>query len=182
MNSLDIDLNIDTANVPLPTLDELKTTYLKQIIGALVLTIIFWLVVPGDFGSAEWAMSFFPQPLTLLMSAMLISYVMLAVCSSDEFISKLQENNYLKSLNRNMIYAMLLSLGGLFLSWILIHWFDGYTGWADLGISHHIAFLFGMFVAFLALMFFITVLMTFIDVAKLRTLSEEAAPAQNENE
>lgn len=180
---MDIDLNIDTANVPLPTLDELKTTYLKQIIGALVLTIIFWLVVPGDFFSAQRAMGFFPQPLTLLMSAMLISYVMLAVCSSDEFISKLQESNYLKSLNRNMIYAMLLSLGGLFLSWILIHWFDSYE-WpsVDLGISHHIMFLFGMFVAFLALMFFITVLMTFIDVAKLRTLSEEAAPAQNENE
>ncbi len=167
-----VNLNIDTTKIQ-PIVGEIKEKYLQHIIAAAVVALLLWQVTPDSYGSFNTMLLNFPETLILLLVAMVISYMILVIGSSDSLIAKLKETGHFDVLNTKLTIATILSIGAFFLTIMVTRYFswasNNFMIWNDPMTSHEVMFIILLFIISLAVVFFVSVLMALMKIAEMRT-------------
>lgn len=166
-----IELNIDKTKID-PIVGEIKEKYIQHIIAAAVLALILWFITPNRYGNYNGMMANFDVVLIFLLITMVISYMILVIGSSDSLMAALKETGYFDLLNGKLTIATVLSI----LGYVLIVMVSTYFSWVannfwpinEAMTSHEIMFILIMFVVSLALVFFVSVVMTLMKISELR--------------
>ncbi len=167
-----VEFNIDKTKID-PIMGEIKEKYIQHIIAAAVIALLLWYVTPNSYGNFNNMLLNFPNTLILLLIAMVISYMILVIGSSDSLIVKLKEAGHFDVLNAKLTIATILSLGAYFLILMVTRYFswvsNNFMMWGDTMTTHEVMFIFLLFIISLAVVFFVSVLMALMKIAEMRT-------------
>ncbi len=167
-----VELNIDKTKID-PIVGEIKEKYLQHLIAAAVIALVLWYITPNRYGNYNAMMANFEFVLVFLLVTMVISYMILVIASSDGLMSILKDAGYFESLNGKLTIATILSIVGYFLIVIATTYFSWVNNnfWPinQAMTSHELMFIFVLFVISLAVVFFVSVLMSLMKISELRT-------------
>ncbi len=153
--------------------DKVKKNYLKHLIAALLFALVLWHFTPNTYNQYQGMLGNFPTALVFILVAMVISYMILVIGSSDSLMKVLSESGYFNALNEKLTIASVLSLLGFLMSIIMIRyfawlWTHPTFGWTDPLTSAEVFFFLSLFIISLALVFFVSVVLTLMKIAELR--------------
>jgi len=154
-------------DVKLPSGQELISTYLIQVVISAVLAVLLWLLA-DTVSAARSVLFFFMDTLVMVLVGMMVTYAIVSVVSSDALVAKLNEAGVYNSINDNIGYAMVISLGSILLNLLFYFNWNNWWGSSALDLLNSALFLLLLFISVLALMFFLTVITKLLQISKLR--------------